>query len=93
MLTKEEVLKIADLARIYLTDEEVENLQKDLSVILGYVEELKKVNVDGIEPTYQVTGLTNVFRPDKPIMAENRDEITANAPEIKDGYYKVKAIL
>src|SRR5438552_125469 len=93
MLTKEEVIKIAALARIALTDAEVEKFQKELSTVLEYVEELKQVNVDGLEEASQVTGLVNVQCDDKPVVAENHEEILSQAPEIKDGYYKVKAIL
>jgi aspartyl-tRNA(Asn)/glutamyl-tRNA(Gln) amidotransferase subunit C len=93
MLTREEVLKIAKLSRIALTDEEVEKLQKDLSAVLEYVDDLKKVNTDGLEEVSQVTGLVNVQREDKIAITEIREEIMANAPETKDGYYKVKAIL
>lgn len=93
MLSKEEVIKIAALARIELTEEEVARFQKDLSTVLDYVEELKQVNVDGLEEVSQVTGLVNVQRDDKAIDYGNREEILSQAPEIKDGYYKVKAIL
>jgi aspartyl-tRNA(Asn)/glutamyl-tRNA(Gln) amidotransferase subunit C len=93
MLTKEEVIKIAKLARIELTEEEVEKFQKQLSTVLDYVEELKNVNVDGLEEVSQVTGLVNVQRDDKPVTANNHKEIFSQAPEMKDGYFKVKAIL
>jgi aspartyl-tRNA(Asn)/glutamyl-tRNA(Gln) amidotransferase subunit C len=93
MLTKEEVIKIAQLARIELSDAEVEKFQKELSAVLDYVEELKSVNVDGLEEVSQVTGLVNVQRADKAMEAENIHEILSQAPEMKDGYYKVKAIL
>ena len=93
MLTKEEVKKIAQLARIELTETEVEKFQKELSAVLNYVEELKSVNVDGLEEVAQVTGLVNVQREDKAIDYGNREEIMSQAPEIKDGYYKLKAIL
>ncbi len=93
MLTKEEVLKLAKLSRIALSDAEVEKFQKNLDTVLGYVDELKKVNTDGLEEVNQVTGLVNVQREDKAVMAENHAEIFAQAPEIKDGYFKVKAIL
>lgn len=93
MLSKEEVLKIAKLSRIALSDAEVEKFQKDLSTVLEYVEELKQVNVDGLEEVSQVTGLVNVQRPDLAEMSEAHKEIFSQAPEMKDGYYKVKAIL
>lgn len=93
MLTPEEIIKIAGLARIELRDGEVEKFQKDLSAVLDYVEELKQVDTDGLEIVASVTGLENVQREDVPIQTEARDEILHNAPETKDGYYKVKAIL
>jgi aspartyl-tRNA(Asn)/glutamyl-tRNA(Gln) amidotransferase subunit C len=93
MLTVEEVKKIALLSRIQLSDDEVEKFQKELSMILDYVEELKKVDTEGLEIVASVTGLKNVMRPDVAVVPNNRDEIMAGAPEIKDGYYKVKSIL
>jgi aspartyl-tRNA(Asn)/glutamyl-tRNA(Gln) amidotransferase subunit C len=63
-LTHDDVLKLARLARISLTDEEVDNFAEELSAILGYVEQLSAVDVSGLEPTNQVTGLTNVTRED-----------------------------
>lgn len=93
MLTKDEVIKIGDLARIELHDADVEKFQNELSAVLDYVEELKAVNVDGIEEVSQVTGLVNVQREDKVVVAENHEQILSQAPETKDGFYKVKAIL
>ncbi len=93
MLTKEEVIKISQLARIALTEDEVEKFQKELSTVLDYVEELKQVNVDGLEEVSQVTGLVNVQRDDKVIESDIKEELFKNAPEMKDGFYKVKAIL
>ena len=93
MLSKEEVVKISQLARIVLTDAEVEKFQKELSAVLDYVEDLKKVDTDGVEEVSQVTGLVNVQREDKVATADNHEQIFDQAPEMKDGYYKVKAIL
>ncbi|HYF05818.1 MAG TPA: Asp-tRNA(Asn)/Glu-tRNA(Gln) amidotransferase subunit GatC [Patescibacteria group bacterium] len=93
MLTLDEVKKLGSLARIELSSEELEQMQKDLSAILDYVEELKSVDVSGLEVLSQVTGLVNVQRQDEPKLCDFRDDIFANAPEMKDGYYKVKAIL
>jgi aspartyl-tRNA(Asn)/glutamyl-tRNA(Gln) amidotransferase subunit C len=93
MLSTEEVKKIALLARIELSDGEVEKFQKDLSTVLDYVAELQGVDTEGLEIVSQVTGLQNMQREDEAVSAENHEEILANAPETKDGYYKVKAIL
>lgn len=64
-LTRDDVLKLARLARISLTDTEVDHFADELSAILGYVEQLSSVDVSGLEPTNQVTGLTNVTREDE----------------------------
>lgn len=93
MLTKEEVIKVAGLARIELSEEEVQKFQKDLSSILDYVDELKNVDTEGLEIVASVTGLENVQREDKAVLIDYQDDILANAPESKDGYYKVKSIL
>ena len=92
-LTKEEVVKLGKLARIKLSEEEVEKFTLQLSTVLEYVEELKNVDVTGLEEVSQVTGLINVQRIDAAVIADNIPQIMQNAPEIKDGYYKVKAIL
>jgi aspartyl-tRNA(Asn)/glutamyl-tRNA(Gln) amidotransferase subunit C len=93
MLSKDEVKNLAKLSRISLTEQEVEGLQKDLTAILEYIDELKQVNVEGLEEVSQVTGLVNVQREDKPQDVDYHEAIFKNAPEMKDGYYKVKAIL
>ncbi len=93
MLSKEEVIKIAELARIELTEQEVEKFRKELSTILNFIDVLQKLDTTGLEEVSQVTGLENVQRDDVVEIASNHEEIFNNAPEMKDGYYKVKAIL
>lgn len=93
MLTREEVIKISEMARIELTEAEVEKFQKDLSSVLDYVDELKEVNTDGLEIVSSVTGLENVVREDIAKSIEYQEDLMANAPERKDKYYKVKSIL
>ena len=93
MLTKDEVVKLAKLARIHLTEKDVEKFQKDISAVLEYIDELKKVDVSGAQEVFEVTGLVNVQREDKAVAADNHQEIFSQAPEMKDGFYKVKAIL
>ncbi len=63
-LTKEDVLKVANLARIELTDAQVEKFQPQLAAVLDYIEQLNKVDTNGVVETAQVTGLENVMRPD-----------------------------
>jgi aspartyl-tRNA(Asn)/glutamyl-tRNA(Gln) amidotransferase subunit C len=100
-ITKIEVEKISNLARIKIANKEKEKYSKELSDILGYVEKLNGVNTDDIKETSQVTGLTNVYRVD--IATElsqvdknkeiNSEKLFKNAPSQKDGYIKVKAML
>jgi aspartyl-tRNA(Asn)/glutamyl-tRNA(Gln) amidotransferase subunit C len=93
-ITKEEIIKLSKLARIGLTENEVNSLEKEMSAILEYVETLKDVNVDGVIPTSQVTGLVNSCREDKIYKsAITRDELLANAPSSDNGFIKVKSVL
>ena len=62
MITREEVQHIAKLARLGLTEQEVEKYQKELSAILGYIEKLKEVDVSKVEPTSQAVFLENIFK-------------------------------
>ncbi len=93
MLSREEIEKVAKLARIELREDEIEKFQKDLSQVLDYVEELKAVDTEGLEIVSSVTGLENVERLDTPVSVDYQEKIMANAPERKDRYYKVKSIL
>lgn len=93
-LTREEVLKLAALAKLALSDDEVAQFRTELSEILDYVEQLQSVDVDDLPPTYQVTGLVNVTRSDKIVdYGVSREELLKNAPAVQDGLIKVKRVL
>lgn len=93
-LSREDVLKLARLARISLTDEEVEKYADELSAILQYVEQLSAVDVTGLEPTNQVTGLTNVMRKDEVIeYGYEPAKLLENVPAMQDNHLKVKRML
>ena len=93
-LSREDVLKLAHLARLDLSEAEVEQYRTELSEILGYVEMLKKVDLKGVEPTYQVTGLKNVMRPDKVVdYGASQKELLKNVPEREDDLIKVKRVI
>lgn len=92
MLTSEEVKKVALLARIELGDDEVEKYRLELSTVLDYVEELKQVNTEGVTEVSQVTGLENVQRMDVIVQKADPKDILSQAPDTKNGYFKVKAI-
>ena len=93
-LSREDVLKLARLARLDLTDDEVEQYRTELSDILQYVEQLQEVDVKGVDPTHQVTGLTNVTRADKTKdYGYKPEDLLKNVPAVKDGQIKVKRTL
>lgn len=93
-LSREDVLKLARLARLQLTDEEVEAFRKELSEVLNYVAQLDDVDVAGLEPTAQVTGLKNVMRDDTVIdYGVSPHELLRLAPRTQDGHIKVKRMI
>ena len=93
-LTRDDVLKLARLARLDLSDDEIERYRDELSDILQYVEQLQSVDYKGLKPTNQVTGLTNVMRDD-----EIRDygyqasDLLRDVPAVKNNQIKVKRTL
>jgi len=93
-LTREDVLKLARLARLQLTDEEVENFTKELREVLEYVAQLDEVDVGGLQPTSQVTGLKNVMRSDTVIdYGISPKDLLALAPKTQDGHIKVRRMI
>jgi aspartyl-tRNA(Asn)/glutamyl-tRNA(Gln) amidotransferase subunit C len=93
-LSRDDVLKLARLARLDLTDEEIERYSKELTEILHYVEQLQQVNVDGLKPTNQVTGLTNVTRKDEVVdYGYAPKELLKNVPNMQDDHIKVKRMI
>jgi len=93
-LSREDVLKLARLSRLKLSEEEVSKFQTELSEILDYVKQLEDVDTEGLAPTYQVTGLENITRRDE--VAEysaKPDDLLKNAPSLQDHQFKVKRVL
>jgi aspartyl-tRNA(Asn)/glutamyl-tRNA(Gln) amidotransferase subunit C len=93
-ITRDDVLKLARLARIDLSDKEIDEFAGEFSKILAYVEQLQTIDVTGLEPTSQVTGLTNVMRPD-----EIRDygyqpkDLLKNVPRVQDDQIKANRMV
>jgi aspartyl-tRNA(Asn)/glutamyl-tRNA(Gln) amidotransferase subunit C len=93
-LSRDDVLKLAQLARLELTDEEVEQYVAELSDILQYVEQLSSVDVKDLKPTNQVTGLTNVTREDETRdYGYKADELLKNVPAVKDNQIEAKRMV
>lgn len=93
-ITNEEIKHIAELSRLKLTAEEEKNLGAELGSILKYIEKLNQVKTDNIEPTAQVSGLSDVLRGDE-VKNWNREEVMAalEQGELEDGQVKVKRVL
>ena len=95
MILKEEVKHLAKLARLGLTEKEMEKIQKDLSLILDYFNQLKEVNTEGIEPTSHPILTKPYLRKDE-ISKQSPEKIQRLieiAPQKEKGYIKVKLIL
>jgi aspartyl-tRNA(Asn)/glutamyl-tRNA(Gln) amidotransferase subunit C len=93
-LSRDDVLKLAQLSRLVLSEDEIERFREELSSILEYVEKLNSVDISGLESTYQVTGLKNVMRKDEPIdYGYKTEDLLKNAPAVQDNQFKVKRVL
>ncbi len=92
-ITKQEVEKVAKLARLELTEAEKDAFTKQLAEILTYVETLKQYDTEGVEPTATVLRQVNVFRDDDVRPSLPVERALANAPEHGDGFFVVPKIL
>lgn len=92
-LSTDEVRHIARLARIALSDEEVDRMRDQLSSILDHFEVLSEIDTDEVPPTAQSFELTNVERPDEAGSPIERDLALDGAPRREDGYFRVRAVL
>ena len=96
MVTIEEVKKLAKLSHLKLSEQEAEKYQAELNAILGYVEQLQSVDIEGLEPTYQVSGNKNVVREDVvdlSLYQTTLQKLMSYAPGQIDGQLKVKKVL
>ncbi len=92
-LSKEDVAKVARLARIRMQDEELERMAPQLSNIIGFVEQLAEVNTDNVEPLANVVDITLNLREDKVTDGACPDKVLANAPEETQGYFVVPKVV
>jgi aspartyl-tRNA(Asn)/glutamyl-tRNA(Gln) amidotransferase subunit C len=95
MISEQQVKHVAKLARLGLSDKEIEKMQKELSVILDYIDLLKKCDVSKIKPTFHSISIENVMREDhkKEEDPQTVNKLLDEAPSKEKGYIKVKEIL
>lgn len=97
-LSKKEIERVASLARIKFSEKEKEKMADGLSAVLSYIDKLKEVDTEGIEPISNMTGMENVLRKDEAIKKPLEDQaadavkLVEMAPDSKDNFVKVKAI-
>lgn len=93
-ITTNDVRHLAQLSNLQLSDDEIMSLQTDLANILDYIDQLNEIDTSGIEPTYQVTGLENVWRDDTVDMSTvTREDLLALTSEQADNSIKVPQVL
>ena len=92
-LTRQEVLHIARLARLGLTEEEVDRLAGQLSDILGHFETLAEVDTTGVTPTAQASAVSSVVAADEVLPSLPAEEVLANAPSREGEFFRIRAVL
>lgn len=93
-ISRDDILKIARLARLTLSEEDIIRYGGELDAILNYVEQLQSIDTANVKPTVQVTGLINVMRDDEVIdYGVTKDDLLANAPAQEGGSFKVRRVL
>jgi aspartyl-tRNA(Asn)/glutamyl-tRNA(Gln) amidotransferase subunit C len=89
MIDREQVLHVARLARLRLSEQEVERMSSELSTILDHIEKINELDLDDVEPTSHVVEVENVLRADEPRESWPRERILEPAPDPADGGFRV----
>ena len=92
-LTRDDVAAVARLARLELTDDELEAFTGQLASVLEHAQDIEGLDIDDVEPTAHPYELVNVLRPDEVRPTVDRDEVLSQAPAADDGRFRVPAIL
>ena len=89
VIDRDQVLHVAKLARLELSDDEVDQMATELSGILEHVDRISELDLEGVEPTSHVVALENVLRADEPTPSLEREAALASAPDPADGSFRV----
>lgn len=92
-VTKQEVEKIAELARLEFSESEIENLTKDMNQILHHMDKLNELDTTNVEPLSHPIEVKNVFRVDELKPSANREDALKNAPDKDDEFFKVPKVI
>lgn len=88
-ISKETIEYVGILAKLELTEEEKEQAGRDMERMLDYIDKLNELDTEGVEPMSHVFAVSNVFREDEVENGDDREQILANAPKVKDGAFQV----
>jgi aspartyl-tRNA(Asn)/glutamyl-tRNA(Gln) amidotransferase subunit C len=89
VIDRAQVLHVARLARLSLSEQEVERMSRELSTVLDHIEKISELDLDGVEPTSHVVELENVLRADEPRDSWPRDRVFEGAPDVAEGGFRV----
>ena len=92
-ISEKDVRHLADLSKITLAEAEIPAMKNDLTKILRYVSQLDELDLADVEPTFQTTGLVNIWREDEIQPQVSRDKLLALAPDVKNYQVKVPKVL
>jgi aspartyl-tRNA(Asn)/glutamyl-tRNA(Gln) amidotransferase subunit C len=92
-ITREDVAHVAGLARLRLSDDELDLFTGQLQAVLEHAEDVESLDTEGVPPTAHPFPLENVLRPDDPRPSLDRDEVLAQAPDAQDGRFRVPPVL
>lgn len=94
VISRDDILHLAQLSNIQLAEAEIETLEGDLGRIIGHIEQLSELDTTGVEPTYQVNQLSNVWRDDTPRQdGPSREQLLELAPASRDNSVEVPKVL
>ena len=93
MITTKDVEHICWLSRVKIENDQMEGYKKQLNSVLEYFSQLDEVDTEGIEPTYHVLDMYNVFRDDESARCLTQDQAIGNAPKKHEGYFKAPRII
>jgi aspartyl-tRNA(Asn)/glutamyl-tRNA(Gln) amidotransferase subunit C len=93
VISRQDVEHVARLARLALSDAELERMREQLSAILAYIDKLRALDVEGVEPTSHAVPLVNVMRDDEVVPSLPQDEMLANAPDRVGEMFRVPRII
>lgn len=93
MITQDEARHVALLSRLDFSGEELDRFTRELNRIIEYIDQLQRLDTEGVEPTSHAIRQINVFREDEPRLSLSNEQALANAPDSEDGFFKVPRII